>query len=155
MATTFIKDAVKVFIARENTVSDGHNGAYTNEDGSALVEAAVIRPSSSTVIAGIAVELPYVFAVTPVFLSSNGIVYVPFNAVTLLLASSTSPHAEITKLVVKAVPTPLNVAALKLVRKLASPAVREPVPEEPPILRPFFTIKSLLAILIIYGLVYR
>ena len=43
MATTFIKDAVKVFIARENTVSDGHNGAYTNEDGSALVEAAVIQ----------------------------------------------------------------------------------------------------------------
>ena len=67
-----------------------------------------------------------------------------------------SPARDIVAPVVRPAPAaPLRAAALTLVKKLAAPAVREPVPEEPPILKPFFTIKSLLAILIIYVLVYR
>ena len=64
MATTFIKDAVKVFIARENTVSDAHNGAYTDQDGSALVEAAVVTLAGSSAANMVLYEIPHVTGVS-------------------------------------------------------------------------------------------
>ena len=54
MATTFIKDAVKVFIARENTTNDAFSGNYTHLDPSdsaiahVLADEAVIEFGAST-----------------------------------------------------------------------------------------------------------
>jgi len=64
MATTFIKDAVKVFIARENTISDAHNGAYTKQDGSALVEQAVIKLATASVDEMFLLEIPHITGVS-------------------------------------------------------------------------------------------
>jgi len=64
MATTFIKDAVKVFIARENTISDSHAGNYVAQDGSALVEQAVIKLAGASIDEMFLYEIEHVTGVS-------------------------------------------------------------------------------------------
>ena len=64
MATTFIKDAVKVFIARENTITDAHNGDYTDQDGSSLAENAVIKLAGASTVGMLLNEIPHVTGVS-------------------------------------------------------------------------------------------
>ena len=65
MATTFIKDAVKVFIARENTIDSTHAGAYTNQDGSTIaIEAGKKLSGGSGVTDMLLFEIPHITGVS-------------------------------------------------------------------------------------------